>query len=138
MNDSLRSTTNSGSLGKQGGSPVGIAFCHESAMPERHDPSDRVFLSGKLAVPNFGAATRFHTVKNARAFFTSFSIHVSVSGRKTVWHASCFMQCDASSFRRSSAGQEIPARGRCSTFTEFWTAPMAGCLPHISNQPTIK
>ncbi len=138
MNDSLRSTMNSGSLGNPGVFPAETAPRHESAMSERHDPSDRVFLSGKLAVPNFGAATRFHTVKNARAFFTSFFIPASVSGRETFWHASCFMHGDVSSFLRSSAGQEIPSRGRRTAFTENWTAPLAGCLPRISNQPTIE
>ena len=138
MNDSLKTTMNCESPEKPGVFPAESALDHVSTALERHGPSARVFLTAKLGVANFGAATRFHFVKSARASFTSSFISGPVSGRKTTWHASCFLQGDVSSFRRSSAGQEIPSRGRRSAFTENWTAPMAGRFPHISNQPTIK
>jgi len=138
MSDSLKTMLNSGSPEKPGVSPAETIPCHVAAAPERNGRSARVFLSAKLGVANFGAATRFHSVKSACAPFTSYFIPVPESGRKTTWHASCFMHGDVSSFRRSSAGQEIPPRGRRSAFTENWTAPMAGRFPHIMNQPTIK
>ena len=138
MNDSLKTMTNCGSPEKPGISREETAPGHAVAAPERRGRSARVFLASKLGLANFCDARRFHSVKSARAFFTSSFIPVPGSGRKTVWHASCFMQTGASSFLRWSAGQEIPSRGRRSAFTENWTAPMAGRFPHISNQPTIK
>ena len=138
MSDNFKTPTNFGSVAKSGDCPVETVLRHESAAPEQRDRSARVFLTSKLGVANFSAATRFHSVKSARASFTSSFLSVPESGLKTFWHASCFMQGDVSSFRRSSAGQEIPSRGRRSAFTENWTAPMAGRFPHISNQPTIK
>ena len=138
MNDSLNKTMNIGSPVKPGVSPAEVILGHVAAAPERCGRSARVFLSIKLGMTNSGAAKHFHSVKNARASFTSYFISVPESGRKTFWHASCFMQRDVSSFPRWSAGQEIPSRGRRPAFTENWTAPMAGRFPHISNQPTIK
>ena len=138
MNDSSETTMNSGYLAEPGISQAGTVLRHESAAPERRDPSARVFLSKKLGVANFGAATRFHSVKSARALFTSSFIPAPDSALKTIWHASCFTPAGASSFRRWSAGQEIPSCGRRTAFPEYWTAPMAGRFPHISNQPTIK
>ena len=138
MNDSLKTIKFSGSLEKPGVSPAESAFDHVSAALERHGSSARVCLSAKLGMANFGAATRFHSVKSARASFTSSFISGPDPVLKTTWHASCFMQDDVSSFRRSSAGQEIPSRGRRPAFTENWTTPMAGRFPFIMNQPTIK
>ena len=138
MNDSLKTIKFSGSPANPGVSPAETNLDHVSVAPERRGSSARVFLSAKLGMANFDAATRFHSVKSACASFTSSFISGPDSGRKTTWHASCYMQDDVSSFRRSSAGQEIPARGRRSAFKENWTAPMAGRFPHIMNQPTIK
>jgi len=129
---------NSRSLAKPGNSRAETVLRHAAAAPEQRDPSARVFLSAELGVANFCAATRFHSVKSARASFTSSFIPAVDSGRKTIWHASCFMRDDVSSFRRWSAGQEIPSRGRRPAFTENWTAPLAGRFPHIMNQSTIK
>ena len=138
MNDSLKTMTNCGSPEKPGISREETAPGHAVAAPERRGPSARVFLVSKLGLANFCGARRFHSVKSARAFFTSSFIPVPAPALKTIWHASCFKHGDVSSFRRWSAGQEIPPRGRRSAFTEQWTAPMAGRFPHISNQPTIK
>ena len=138
MSDSLKTTKNSGSPAKPGVSREELVLDRESAAPEQCVPSARVFLSTKLGVANFGAAVRFHSVKSPRASFTSSFISGPDPVRKTTWHASCFMWDDVSSFRRWSAGQEIPPRGRRSSFTEQWTAPMAGRFPYIMNQPTIK
>ena len=138
MSDSLKTIKFSGSPEKPGVSREETSLDHSSTALEQRGWSARVFLSAKLGVANFRTATCFHSVKSARASFTSYFIPVPESGRKTFWHASCSMQSDVSSFRRSSAGQEIPARGQRSAFTENWTAPMAGCFPYIMNQPTIK
>ena len=138
MSDSLKTIKFSGSPEKPGVSREETSLDHSSTALEQRGWSARVFLSAKLGVANFRTATCFHSVKSARASFTSYFISVPESGRKTVWHASCFMQTGTSSFLRWSAGQEIPSRGRRSVFMENWTAPMAGRFPHISNQPTIK
>lgn len=138
MSDSLKTMLNSGSPEKPGVSPAETIPCHVAAAPEWNGRSARVFLSAKLGVANFDAATRFHSVKSARASFTSSFISGPDPVLKTLWHASCSKRSDVSSFRRSSAGQEIPSRGRRSAFTENWTAPMAGRFPYIMNQPTIK
>ena len=138
MNDSLKTIKFSGSPAKPGVSKEDSALGHVAVAFEQRGQSARVFLPAKLGVANFSTATRFHSMKSACAPFTSYFIPVPESGRKTTWHASCFTQGDVSSFRRSSAGQEIPPRGRRSAFTENWTAPMAGRFPYIMNQPTIK
>jgi len=138
MNDSLKTIKFSGSPEKPGVSREDSALGYVAVTLERSGRSARVFLSAKFGLANFSASTRFHSMKSACASFTSSFISGPDSGRKTTWHASCFMQGDVSSFRRSSAGQEIPACGRCSAFTENWTAPMAGRFPYIMNQPTIK
>lgn len=138
MSDSLKTIKFRGSPEKPGVSPAETVPVHVETALERRGQSARVFLSTKLGLANFGVATHFHSVKSARASFTSSFISTADSGRKTIWHASCFIHGDVSSFPRWSAGREIPSRGRRTAFTENWTAPMTGRFPHISNQPTIK
>ena len=138
MNDSLKTIKFSGSPAKPGVSREDSVLGHVAAAFEQRGRSARVFLSVNLGVANFSAATRFHSVKSARASFTSSFISPADSGRKTIWHASCYIHGDVNSFPRWSAGREIPSRGRRTAFTENWTAPMTGRFPHIMNQPTIK